>query len=107
MAEVCTYCGGSAWVIVEGDGLSGARRCTCQNEDRTEHLREASCIPADSAGDSFDNFQLRGSKELGQAMLYRKRYADSDPAVDLPGALLAGQPSTGLNRKRDNGGPWA
>lgn len=95
MAEVCSQCGGSGWVIVERDGLSGARRCACQNEGRTGRLLDASRIPANFATDTFDNFQLRGSKELGEVMLYLKRYADSYPAVDPPGVLLVGEPGTG------------
>ncbi|MBE0659045.1 MAG: hypothetical protein IH602_15230 [Bryobacteraceae bacterium] len=107
MAEVCIPCGGAAWVIVECDGLFGARRCTCQDEWRTERQREVSRIPANCADVRFDPFQLRGSMELGEVMPYLKRYTDSYPSVDPPGALLVGESGAGLNRKRDNGGPWA
>ena len=69
MAEVCIHCGGSGWVIVEKDGLSGASRCPCQNQGRAERQLDAARIPANFAGDTFENFQMRGSKELGEVML--------------------------------------
>jgi DNA replication protein DnaC len=52
-------------------------------------------IPANFAGDTFENFQMRGSKELGKVMLYLKKYADSYPAVEPPGVLIVGEPGTG------------
>ena len=95
MAEVCIHCGGSGWVIVEKDGLSGASRCACQNIGREGRLMDAARIPANFAGDNFENFQTRGSKELGEVMLYLMKYADTFPAVDPPGVLLVGEPGTG------------
>jgi len=95
MEEHCAHCGGTGWIIVEKDELSGARRCACQDEGRAERTIERAHIPANYAGDSFENFQMRGSKELGEIMLYLKKYADSYPVVDPPGVLLAGEPGTG------------
>jgi len=95
MAEVCIHCGGSGWVIVEKDGLSGASRCPCQNVGREARILEFARIPANFAGDTFENFQMRGSKELGEVMLYLKKYADSYPAVEPPGVLIVGEPGTG------------
>ncbi len=95
MAEVCIHCGGSGWVIVEKDGLSGASRCLCQNQGREDRLIETARIPANFAGDTFDNFEARNSSELRQVMSYLKKYADSYPAVEPPGVLIVGEPGTG------------
>lgn len=95
MAEGCKICGGSGWVIVERGDLSGASRCACMNEGRSERILEAARIPANFSGDTFENFQTRGSKELAEIMLYLTRYAENYPAVEPPGVLLVGEPGTG------------
>jgi DNA replication protein DnaC len=95
MAQVCPQCGGTGWIIVEKDNLSGARRCECQSEGRTARILERARIPANFSEDSFENFINRGSRELSQVMLYLKGYADNYPAVDPPGVLLTGETGTG------------
>jgi DNA replication protein DnaC len=95
MTEVCNRCGGSGWLIVEKDGLSGASRCACQNEGRSERLLDQARIPANYAEDTFENFDNLGSSELSKVMLYLKRYADEYPVAKPPGVLMVGDPGSG------------
>ena len=42
---VCPECGGSGWKIVEREGVSGAERCECAKEGRSERLLQTAGIP--------------------------------------------------------------
>ncbi len=96
MAEQdCPLCGGTGWKIVERDGLSAAERCSCLDRGRTAALLEKARIPANYAGDRFENFSDRGSPELRTILTLLLRYCDEFPNVDPPGLLLIGEPGTG------------
>ena len=43
--QVCERCGGGGWIIVERDGISGAERCGCVQEERALRLEEEASIP--------------------------------------------------------------
>jgi DNA replication protein DnaC len=96
----CPHCGGSGWVVVERDGISGARRCECATATRNGHLLDRSAIPLLYQSASFDNFSLpqdnpQGRHALSQVVTRVMSYAREYPALDKPGLLLIGDPGTG------------
>jgi DNA replication protein DnaC len=107
--EVCPVCGGSGWKIVERDGVSGAERCECAKEGRSERLEEAAGIPPLYGNASFDSFQIPKDNDIAarDLSLIRQRvlnYAHEFSVLDLakgfptgqkPGLLLIGEPGTG------------
>jgi DNA replication protein DnaC len=101
MAEtVCPECGGSGWKIVEREGVSGAERCECAKEGRSERLEEGAGIPPLYRDASFDNFQIPKDNDIGARDLYAVRqtvlnYAHEFPAGQKPGLLLLGDPGSG------------
>ena len=101
MAEaVCPHCGGSGWKIVEREGVSGAERCECAKEGRSERLEEAAGIPPLYAQASFDSFQTPKDNDIAARDLFAIRqtvlnYAHEFPAGPKPGLLLIGDPGTG------------
>jgi DNA replication protein DnaC len=101
MAEaVCPHCGGSGWKIVEREGVSGAERCECAREGRSERLEEAAGIPPLYRNASFDSFQTPKDNDIAARDLYAIRqivlnYAHEFPAGQKPGLLLIGDPGSG------------
>jgi len=96
MAEpVCAICQGSGWKIIERDGLSAAERCQCAIERRQQALVRRARIPQNYEQDRFDNFNIRGSKELGSLLLMLTKYCNDFPALDPPGLLFIGDPGCG------------
>lgn len=101
MAEaVCATCGGSGWIIVEREGVSGAQRCGCAVPTRARTLLDSAGIPPLYAHASLDNFRLPednplAKRVLSEAMLEVLTYANQFPDVPKPGLLLMGGPGTG------------
>ncbi len=101
MAEsVCPHCGGSGWVVVEREGLSGAERCECTLADRPARLEERAGIPPLYRNASFDNFLLpvddpAAHRALANVLLTVRTYVRQFPATDKPGLLFIGDPGTG------------
>jgi len=98
--EVCGNCGGSGWKIVEREGVSGAERCECAKEGRSERLEATAGIPPLYRNASFDNFQIPKDNDIGARDLYALRqtvlnYAHEFPLGQKPGLLLIGDPGTG------------
>jgi DNA replication protein DnaC len=94
----CKLCGGTGWVVSERDGISGAARCDCVAEVRTEELEQRAQIPRTYRDASFDNFDASdpASREFLQgALLQIKRYANEYPLTEKPGLLILGHPGTG------------
>ncbi len=99
-ATECPKCGGSGWIIVEREGVSGAERCDCLSAQRSRRLEEASGIPPLYRSADFDNFLLPrdnpvASRELAHVLLTVRAFAKGFPAVQPPGLLLVGEPGTG------------
>ncbi len=97
---VCPHCGGSGWKIVEREGVSGAERCECAREGRSERIEEAAGIPPLYRNASFDSFQIPKDNDIAARDLYAIRqtvlnYAHEFPAAQKPGLLLIGDPGTG------------
>jgi len=101
MAEdVCPACGGSGWKIVERDGVSGAERCECAKEGRSERIEESAGIPPLYRNASFDNFQIPKDNDLAARDLSAicqtvLNYAHEFPTGARPGLLLIGEPGSG------------
>jgi DNA replication protein DnaC len=99
--KACPKCGGSGWVIVEREDVSGAERCDCVRRDRIENLEEKAGIPPLYSSKSLDNFlairegnpHAEGSLKfvMGQVRSYAKDY----PNTPKPGLLFVGPPGTG------------
>src|SRR6478609_6175938 len=92
-AAACNRCGGTGWVIVERDGISGADRCDCVRVGRSLRVERAAGIPPTYQNASFDNFMLptdnpvaRGG--LGTVLLTVKNFVREFPNADRPGLLL-------------------
>lgn len=91
----CERCGGSGWVIVEKQGLSAARRCDCSALEASARTLDRARIPVNYQNDSFDNFSLRDSAELGLITTQLAGYVRDFPNCDPPGLLFIGEPGTG------------
>src|SRR4051812_17581373 len=96
----CPKCGGTGWIIVERDGISGADRCDCGKLKRTELLRHRSNIPLNYQNAAFDNFKLptdnpTARNGLSIVMNTVRSYAREFPATEKPGLLLVGDPGIG------------
>jgi len=98
--EVCPVCGGSGWKIVEREGVSGAERCECAKEGRSERLEESAGIPPLYRNASFDSFQIPKDNDLAARDLSAicqtvLNYAHEFPTGARPGLLLIGEPGSG------------
>jgi DNA replication protein DnaC len=106
---VCPECGGSGWKIVEREGVSGAERCECAKEGRSERLLDAAGIPPLYRNASFDSFLTPKDNSIAERDLHDIRYsvltyankfsvldlAKGFPAEQKPGLLLIGEPGSG------------
>ncbi len=92
---VCEKCGGTGWIIVEREGLSGAERCGCVQESRTQKLEENAGIPPLYEKAGFETFNAHGNAELQKVMLDVASYAREYPVLPKPGLLFIGEPGTG------------
>jgi DNA replication protein DnaC len=98
--EVCPGCGGSGWKIVEREGVSGAERCECAREGRSERIEESAGIPPLYRNASFDSFQTPkdndlAARDLGAICQTVLNYAHEFPTGARPGLLLIGDPGSG------------
>ena len=96
----CEKCGGSGWVIVERDGVSGAGRCDCDPSDTPRDLEAQANLPPLYREASFDNFSLLPDnpiayRALSQIFIKVKHYAEEFPFGPKPGLLLMGPTGTG------------
>ena len=93
--QPCVKCGGSGWILIERDGLSGAERCGCVEEDRSQRLEENAGIPPLYANASLENFQNFGNPGLSEVQNIVRGYTREYPFLPKPGLLLIGEPGTG------------
>ncbi len=93
--QVCGKCGGSGWIVVEQDGISGAERCDCVQEDRARRLEENAGIPPLYKNASLENFQNLGNPALSEVQNIVRAYTREYPFLAKPGLLLLGEPGTG------------
>jgi DNA replication protein DnaC len=97
MAEqVCAKCGGSGWIIVERDGISGAQRCDCVDQDRARRLEDNAGIPPLYRDAFLGTFRDLGNPELARVKNDVAAYGRDYPfALQKPGLMLIGDPGTG------------
>jgi DNA replication protein DnaC len=96
----CLKCGGSGWMIVERDGISGAERCACALDGRPERIENKSGIPPLYRNATLENFVLPADNPtaragLGGVLLQVKNFVREFPTGDRTGLLLVGDPGTG------------
>jgi|SRR5579871_927786 len=96
----CAKCGGSGWIIVERAHVSGAEPCDCRFQAFASHREERAQIPPLYRSASFDNFSTSSDNPMAQrdlrnALMTVKRFADEFPNETRPGLLLIGDPGTG------------
>ena len=96
----CEKCGGTGWIIVERDGISGAERCACALEPQQPDLEANANIPPLYRNASFDNFVLPSDNPIAYDHLSRilvrvKAYIREFPFGPKPGLLLMGPTGTG------------
>ncbi len=85
MAEsVCPICDGTGYTVVERNGLSGAKRCSCAAVARPAALRHAANIPPNYEDVSFATFQVTPYSQLAKVLLDVKTYARQFPVQLLP-----------------------
>jgi DNA replication protein DnaC len=97
---VCDKCGGSGWVVMERDGISGAERCDCVRENRASLLEEKAGIPPLFSNASLENFVLPtdnpiANRALAAVLNAVRGYTREFPTAQKPGLLLIGEPGTG------------
>ncbi len=97
----CERCGGSGWIVVERDGLSGAEPCSCRAVEAEARDLEASAnIPPLYGQASFDNFLLPAdnpiaARALEAVMVKASAYAKEFPFTPKPGLMFIGPTGTG------------
>jgi DNA replication protein DnaC len=97
----CARCGGSGWIIVEREGVSGAEHCGCAAPARARTLLGGAGIPPLYAQAALDNFDAQQKdhplayRALSKAMVDVLTYANQFPDVPKPGLLLMGESGTG------------
>lgn len=96
----CDGCGGTGFVIVERDGATRARPCSCRRTtagtaDLGAALRSA-CVPQRYAEKEFENFACYDPKalDLNKAKRMAERFAEEYP-LDDRGLLFMGPPGVG------------
>jgi len=101
MAEsVCPLCDGTGWTVVERNGLSGAKRCTCAALARPASVRKAANVPPNYENATLENFNIPESNPvarniLAPAMMQVRRFVRDFPSVEKPGLLLVGGTGSG------------
>ena len=99
LPAACEACGGTGFVILDRDGASLARLCSCRARraiPTASAILEAARVPARYRECSFEGFQFWGSGEmqLMQAKTLATRYAEEYP-LNKSGLLFMGQPGVG------------
>jgi DNA replication protein DnaC len=98
--EECARCGGTGWVIIEREGLSGAERCECFGKRRAVERENRAEIPPNYLAATLESFQLPSDNPISRQALSTvfmevRRYAKEYPLTDKPGLFLTGPPGTG------------
>ena len=98
--EICPNCGGTGFKILERDGISGAERCECSKESRSQRLEETAGIPPLYRNAAFDNFEIPKDNPMAARDLTAVRqtvlnFAHEFPLGQKSGLLLIGDPGSG------------
>lgn len=95
----CPRCGGSGWIIVEKEGISGAERCTCALLGRAERVERSAGIPPRYQYAAVKNFLLGENPAVRPILANAQRQA-SDFVREFPlarpqGIMFMGDPGCG------------
>jgi DNA replication protein DnaC len=100
--SACPKCGGSGWVILEQEGVSGAERCDCALIGRAGRIEDRAGIPLLYRNVSLEveNFIIPSDNPaartgLGNVLLQVKNFVREFPTADRPGLLIIGDAGTG------------
>jgi DNA replication protein DnaC len=92
----CKRCGGTGFIIVEHEDISGASRCSCANDDRAALLEVSSGLPPAYEKSSFEKFKCFGNANLkGILHMVSKWSREFMPGTPRNGLLLVGDTGTG------------
>jgi DNA replication protein DnaC len=96
----CERCGGSGWIIIEKEGVSGAERCECALASRPSRLEALSGIPPKFAAKTLENFVPPNDNPvvadiLRGAMNDVRRYTQDFVTLDRRGLLFVGDTGSG------------
>jgi DNA replication protein DnaC len=96
--QTCPICHGVGWKIVENDGISGAHKCDCRDEDLSQNRLENSRIPPNFQNKSLENFLCESRRpeldsQLRDVWLTVNEFANGK--LKEPGLLLMGEPGSG------------
>lgn len=97
---VCAKCGGSGWIILERDGISGAEKCDCKLAQHAVEVEDRAGIPPLYRNASLDNFKLPdnnpvANRALATVLLQVRSFSRDFPNTEKPGLLLIGDTGTG------------
>jgi len=94
----CPECGGSGWVHVVRDGVSGVQRCDCFRQARIDRLIANARIPARYAHCELQNFELTEklrTQSLELAKMGAETFVTEFPGATPIGLLFMGQQGVG------------
>ena len=103
----CSRCGGIGFIILERDGVTAAKPCSCAREGRAERVESAAGIPPLYRNASTENFLLPSDNpiarnSLGSVLLQVRAFVREFPLTDKPGLLFVGDPAC-CGRRRKQG----
>lgn len=99
-SDACPRCGGSGWIILEREGISGAERCECADIGLSDRVERAAGIPSKFEHVSLANFVVPDNNPiardtLGQVSLLLKAYVREYPFCKPQGLLFVGDTGCG------------
>ena len=95
MSEPCVTCGGTGFVIRDGDeGVIVSVRCACSLKDRADRIVRAARIPRRYEHCSLDNFEV-WQPGLEPALAWAREWFERWPVQVDVGLLFVGPPGTG------------
>jgi DNA replication protein DnaC len=86
--KVCPICEGSGWMLVNEEGRTVARRCSCFREKQIQLLLEKAGIPKRYQNCSFNNFEIHNDSHR-DALRISRQFVKNYPVQDI-GLLFIG-----------------
>ena len=82
--EPCPKCGGSTWIVIERDGITGAERCECFGVRRNAEREARAGIPPNYANATLENFQLPSGQSGRPAGALRRFHGGAPICEGIP-----------------------
>jgi len=92
--HICPLCGGTGWREVRSENERRVTRCECFLKTQSEHLKNASEIPARYADCGFESYRTDANSGLAAAKITLEKWAQQYP-LDRAGLLLIGPSGVG------------